>query len=179
MDPAWARDYAQRKTLHNYNSNRDLALLTLRSMRLPSTELKMDFFGELIETTAFNVFIAGFGGYVIGLAFGFFFSAMEQNEIDTRLGFRAQVSQVYKGTWIRMTTQARGFATFGSLYVAFETPLEKFRGVKDKWNACLAGFSTGGIFAKIGGAGWRGTMGGGLSCGAFCYLIEHFMHSRE
>mmetsp|Transcript_31922 Transcript_31922/g.54993 ORF Transcript_31922/g.54993 Transcript_31922/m.54993 type:complete len:180 (+) Transcript_31922:3629-4168(+) len=179
MDPEWSREYALRKTLHNYNQNRELALVTLRSMRIPSSELKIDFWGDFIETTAFNVFIAAFGGYVIGLAFGFVFSAMEQNEVDTKLGLRAQISQVYKGTWTRMTSQARGFATFGSLYVAFESPMEKFRGVKDTWNAMFAGFSTGAIFAKIGGAGWRGTVGGGLSCGAFCYLIEHFMHNRE
>jgi hypothetical protein len=179
MDPAWAKEYGLRRTLHNYNYNRELALLTLNTIKLPSTQFKFDFFGDFIETTAFNVFIAGFGGYVIGMAFGFFFSTMESNEVDTKLGLRAQVSQVYKGTWTRMSSQGRGFATFGSLYVAFESPMEKFRGVKDTWNAAFAGFSTGAIFGKIGGAGWRGTLSGGLTCGAFCYAIEHFMHNRH
>ena len=122
-----------------------------------------------------NVLIAGIGGYVLGLGFGFIFSAMEQAEVDTKLSFRAQFAQVYKGTWTRMQSQAKGFSTFGALYMAFDCPLEKHRGKRDIWNAWIAGGMTGGVMAVIGNAGVKGSLFGGLSCAAFCAGIEYLL----
>lgn len=129
----------------------------------------------LWDTCLMNVLLAGSMGYVMGLGFGFIFSAMEQADVDTKLGARAQIAQVYRGTWKRMTAQAKGFSTFGALYMAFDCPLEKHRGRRDIWNAYISGYLTGSTMAVIGQAGVRATVLGGLSCALFCGLIEYFL----
>lgn len=75
-----------------------------------------------------------------------------------------------------MVSQAKAFSTFGALYVALECPLETFRGYHDTWNSLIAGSITGGMFAVIGRSGLRATLGAGISCGFFCFLIDSYMN---
>ena len=150
--------------------------VNMLNRQVPLTPQKFDPWDPIMSSCITTCLAAGGGGYVIGLAFGFVFSAMEQNEIDTKVGFRAQFAQAYRGTWTKMKSQARAFGGFGALYMAFECPLENFRATRDPFNSFLAGTFTGSTFALFGHSGPRSTLFAGLSCGVFCMLIEMVMH---
>jgi len=174
MDPgSFLPQYASRRLdrpLHSPNSLTHRFFLRSGQGELPAPDT-----GAIWDMCVVNVLLAGSMGYLAGLGFGFIFSAMEQAEVDTKLGARAQIAQVYRGTWKRMTSQAKGFSTFGALYMAFDCPLEKHRGKRDIWNAYVSGYLTGSTMALIGHAGLKGAVLGGLSCAGFCGLIEYFL----
>ena len=175
MDKDFLAAYALRRAERPIDARQDWTIGVL-NRQVPFTPQTPNIWDPLMSSCISTCLLAGAGGYVVGLGFAFVFSAIEQREVDTKLGYRAQFAQAYKGTWRSMKTQARSFATFGSLYVAFECPIESFTGSRTPANSFVAGCLTGSTFALIGYSGIRGTLIGGVSCGVFCMLIELVMH---
>lgn len=71
-----------------------------------------------------KTFIAGVGGYVMGIGFGIFMAALEFREVDTNRNFRARTRDVLAKDFRKVKGTARGFATFGMAFALFECMLE-------------------------------------------------------
>lgn len=172
MDPEWVKWWAGRSAANTVNHDHLYAVFRNNNIRVPQTPMNPNIWDTLLTSCPFMVFAAGVGGYVIGMGIAFMLGAMEQAEVDSRLRYQTQISQVYKPTWAKMKSQGKSFASFGAVYMAFECPLEKFRGSHDAYNAMFAGIFTGSSLALVGRSTIKGAGIAGLSCGAFCYVIE-------
>lgn len=175
VDDEFIAAYAARRADRSLHKRQEWTCAVL-NRPVPQTPQKFDLWDSVLSSCFTTCALAGGGGYVLGMAFGFVFSAMEQSEVDTSLGFRAQLKQVYRGTWRKMKAQGKAFGGFGAVYIAYECPLENFRGTHDIWNSFFAGTCTGGTFAVIGRSSAKATAFASISCGLFCLLIEMIMH---
>ena len=172
MDPEWVKWWAARSAANSVDKDTLYTVFRTNNVRVPQTPMTPNIWEGLMTSCPFMVFAAGIGGYVIGMGIAFIMGAMEQSEIDTKLRYQTQIRQIYKPTWERMKSQGKSFGSFGAVYMAFECPLEKFRGCHDPYNAFFAGTFTGAALALVGRSTVKGATFAGLSCGAFCYLIE-------
>ena len=77
----------------------------------------------------------------MGLVMAMFMNAVEMREIEVGK-IRRSTSIVLRKDWRKMKGTARGFASFGGIFVFYECLIEHVRGKEDGWNSFLAGFAT-------------------------------------
>ena len=175
MDEESLQKYLHFRAARPLDRKQEWTVGVLRRSPLNIPPPKPDVWGPITSSCVSTVVLSGGAGYLLGLGFGFIFSAMEQNQMDTTLKVTSQFRQAYKGTWTRMKTQGRTFGAFGALFLSFECPLEKYRAKHDLWNAMIAGTFTGSVLGLMAQAGVRGTLFSGFSTGLFCLVIDYFM----
>ncbi|OEH78125.1 mitochondrial import inner membrane translocase subunit tim17 domain-contraining [Cyclospora cayetanensis] len=68
----------------------------------------------------------GVGGGLLGILFGAFFFTMKPVDVDTTLGFRAQLREQYKSFVPEVASTAKNFAKIGALFSFCECIIDKF-----------------------------------------------------
>ncbi|XP_026191010.1 mitochondrial import inner membrane translocase subunit TIM22-4 [Cyclospora cayetanensis] len=112
----------------------------------------------------------GVGGGLLGILFGAFFFTMKPVDVDTTLGFRAQLREQYKSFVPEVASTAKNFAKIGALFSFCECIIDKGRATHDLRGAVYGGCLTGALLAIKGGP--RAMIGGSLGFGAFAVIME-------